>query len=232
MSKQETQTSDYRIRKLIGILGLSLPFILPISGGEFLSSISHYYYLTLSSLLFIIILSSFGLFLISYKGYKIDPETEKVSDDLVTNIAGLAALIVVFIPTSCLDSASDIIAAFCNSCENPLFGHTDKIKGTIHLISAGVFIFSMGWMSKYKFTRSDNQRNNRIYRFCGNIVWSSIGVLIILVILEKLKIHFWMDTYYVFILETCAIIPFGVSWLIKGKVIEDTIKLKNKFIKK
>ena len=90
----------------------------------------------------------------------------------------------------------------------------------------------MGWMSKYKFTRSDNQRNIKIYSICGNIVWSSIGVLIILVILEKLEIPFWMDTYYVFILETCAIIPFGISWLVKGKVIEDAIEFKNKFIKK
>jgi hypothetical protein len=230
MEKQELQKSDYRIRKLIGVLGLLLPFMLLIAQGELLSSISHYYYQTLSSLLFIIILSAFGLFLISYKGYKIDPETEKISDDFITNIGGLAALIVVFIPTGCLGSGSDIIAAICDSGNFPLFGHSDKLKGTIHLASAGVFIFSMGWMSKYKFTRSSNDVNNRIYRICGNIIWGSIGLLIILIILEKLSVSFWLDKYYVVILETTAVVPFGISWLIKGKTIEDVKAIKDRFI--
>jgi hypothetical protein len=101
MSSQELQPSDYRIRKFIGLLGLSLPIILPISKGEFLASISHYYYSTLSSLLFIIILSAFGLFLISYKGYVKDINSEEISDDFLTNIAGFAALLLVFIPTLC-----------------------------------------------------------------------------------------------------------------------------------
>lgn len=230
MEKQELQKSDYRIRKLIGVLGLLLPFMLLIAQGELLSSISHYYYQTLSSLLFIIILSAFGLFLISYKGYKIDPETEKISDDLITNIGGLAALVVVFVPTVCLGSGSDVIAAICDSGNFPLFGHNDKLKGTIHLVSAGIFIFSMGWMSKYKFTRSDDDVNNRIYRICGNLIWGSIGLLIILIIAEKLGVSFWLDEYYVFILETTAIVPFGISWLIKGKTIEDVKALKDRLI--
>lgn len=231
MEKQELLKSDYRIRKLIGILGLFLPFMLFIAQGELLSSISHYYYQTLSSLLFIIILSAFAFFLISYKGYKIDPETEKMSDDLITNIGGFAAMVVVFIPTRCLGSGSDIIAAICDSEIFPLFGHNDPLKGTIHLVSAGIFIFSMGWMSKYKFTRSDNDVNNKMYRICGNIIWGSIGLLIILIIVEKLGIGFWLDEYYVIILETTAIIPFGISWLIKGKTIENVKALKDRFIK-
>lgn len=68
MPAEDLQHSDYRIRKLIGTLGISLPIILPIVKHEFLASISHYYYSTLSSLIFIITLSAFGLFLISYKG--------------------------------------------------------------------------------------------------------------------------------------------------------------------
>ncbi len=88
----------------------------------------------------------------------------------------------------------------------------------------------MGWMSKYKFTRSSNDVNNKIYRFCGNIIWGSIGLLIILLILEKLGISFWLDKYYVIILVSSAMVPFGISWLIKGKTIEDIKALKGKFI--
>ena len=91
--KSNLQHSDYRIRKLIGTLGLLLPIVLPIAKGEFLASISHYYYHTLSSLIFIIILSSFGLFLLSYRGYKIDTSTEKISDDFLTNIGSEKKLI-------------------------------------------------------------------------------------------------------------------------------------------
>ena len=76
---KDLQHSDYRIRKLIGTLGLLLPFMVYFAKGEFLASISHYYYNTLSSLIFIIVLSAFGLFLLSYKGYKIDTTTESFS---------------------------------------------------------------------------------------------------------------------------------------------------------
>lgn len=221
MIQQDLQNSDYRIRKLIGILGLCLPFLLVLAQGELLASISHYYYYKLPALFFIIILSAFALFLISYRGYKKDKTTEKLSDDFITNIAGFAALIVVFIPTRCVGSTSASIDVLCTNGSYHLFGHNDKLLGAIHLVSAGVFILSMGWMSKYKFTRSTSDKNNYIYRICGNIVFGAIALLIVLICLEQLGISFWLDKYYVFILETIAIIPFGISWLIKGKAIEN-----------
>jgi hypothetical protein len=227
---QELQKSDYRIRKLIGTLGLCLPLILIVLQGELLSSISHYYYQPLSSLIFIIILSSFGLFLISYKGYKIDLTTEKISDDFITNIGGFAALVVVFIPTRCIGSGNIAIDALCNSGDFPLLGHNDDLLGTIHLTSAGIFILSMGWMSRYKFTRSTHDVNKRLYKICGNLVFISVVLIVVLIILEKLSISFWFDEYYVFILEATAIVPFGISWLVKGRVIQDLISIKNKLI--
>lgn len=232
MVHQELQNSDYRIRKLVGILGLLLPIILVISKGEFLASISHYYYSTLSSLFFIIILSSFGLFLLSYKGYKKDVTSEKISDDFITNIGGLAALIVVFIPTRCADSTSVILEVLCKAKDYPLFGHNCMIKSGIHLGAAGIFVLAMGWMSKYKFTRSDSDPNNKLYRFCGNVVFLSVGLIILLIILEKLGANFkgWFFRHYVFILETAAVIAFGSSWLVKGKVIGDMKQLMKRFM--
>lgn len=217
----DQQPSDYRMRKLIGSLGLALPIILPIVEGKFLSSVSHYYYLTLSSLLFIIILSSFALFLISYKGYKLDSTSETFSDDLLTNIGGIAALIVVFIPTACSGSEFATIDLICTHMNYPLFGHEDSLLNTIHLVSAGIFIFTMGWMAKYKFTRGNNEANNKIYRSCGNLVWVAIALLMLLVIANMIKEDFQITKYDVYILETLAIIPFGISWLIKGEAIKD-----------
>ena len=228
MPTQSIQQADYRIRKLIGTLGLALPIILPLSQGMLLSSISHYYYQSLSSIIFIIVLSSFGLFLLSYKGYKIDKDTEKISDDLLTNIGGISALIVVFVPTYCLESSSSIIDEICASGEYPLLGHNNELKNTIHLVFAGLFIFTMGWMSKYKFTRGENSSNNKIYQWCGNLVWFAIILLLTLVIIDFFNEDFKITPYDVFFLETIAIVPFGISWFIKGKAMED---IKNMFRK-
>lgn len=221
MPSQPIQQSDYRIRKLIGTLGLGLPILLPFSEGMLLSSMSHYYYQPLSSIIFIIILASFGLFLLSYKGYKIDSETEKISDDLLTNIGGLSALIVVFVPTYCLESNSSIIDQICTTGKYPLLGHISTVKNTIHLIFAGIFIFTMGWMSKYKFTRGEHSKRNTIYKWCGNIVWIAIGLLVVLVIIDFFNEDFQVTPYDVFLLETLAVVPFGVSWFIKGEAMED-----------
>lgn len=221
MIVKELQPSDYRMRKLVGTLGLILPLLLPIAEGEFLSSISHYYYKSLSSIFFIVILSSFGLFLISYKGYKIDKTTEKISDDIITNIGGFAALIVVLIPTSCSGSTSSFIEAFCAIEKWPLLGHNGYWLNIVHLVSAGIFILSMGWMSKYKFTRSDKDPNIRLYRICGNLVFAAVGLIVFFIILERLEVNFPLKDYYVYIFETMAVIPFGISWLVKGEVISD-----------
>lgn len=228
MPLQPIQQSDYRIRKLIGTLGLGLPILLPFSSRMLLSSMSHYYYQPLSSLIFIIILSSFGLFLLSYRGYKIDTKTEKISDDLLTNIGGISALIVVFVPTYCLESSSSVIDEICASGEYPLLGHINTIKNTIHLVFAGIFIFTMGWMSKYKFTRGEHTSRNKIYKWCGNLVWIAIGLLIVLVIIDFFNEGFQVTPYDVFFLETLAVAPFGISWFIKGEAMEDIKGLFNK----
>ncbi len=227
MPSQEIQHSDYRIRKLIGVLGLALPFLLPISEGMFLSSISHYYYLSFSAIIFIITISCFGLFLISYRGYKID-KTESISDDMLTNIGGLAALVVVFFPTYCTGSESMFIDKLCASEDYPLLGHNNSLTNTIHLVSAAIFIFTMGWMSKYKFTRGGDHANNRIYRICGNIVWGAIALLVLLVIADWIKEGFKITSYDVYILETIAVVPFAISWLIKGKTMPHLMELFKK----
>lgn len=228
MPSKPIQQSDYRIRKLIGTLGLALPVLLPLSTGMLLSSMSHYYYQSLSSIIFMIILSTFGLFLLSYKGYKIDSETEKISDDLLTNIGGISALVVVFIPTYCLESNSLIIDQICATGEYPLLGHINTAKNIIHLIFAGIFIFTMGWMSKYKFTRGEQTVNNKIYKWCGNIVWIAITLLLMLVIIDFFNEDFQVTPYDVFLLETLAVVPFGISWFIKGEAMEDIKKMFRK----
>ena len=212
--------SDFRIRKLIGFLGISIPFVLPaLTGGEVLSSISHYYYLTAPSLYFIIVLSSLGLFLISYKGYSARAFGEKdyINDDWLTNFAGLAVLAVVLIPTACDGSGSSRIESICQSGLFPLSGHLDNTVDTIHLIAAGIFVVLMGWMSFYKFTRDIPEKDCwqvKLYRSCGITTWVAVGALIIYFLTDASIQNF------VFWMEVLALVPFGVSWIIKGETVE------------
>ena len=218
-------SSYLTIRKLIGTLGILLPILVYVGHGELLSSISHYYY-TKSAVFFIAILTCFGLFLISYKGYE-KAENEWLSDDIITRIGGFCALLVVLLPTTCFEDDCGQLSDIDLS-NGYLFGHANKFVGIIHLVSAGIFLIAMGWMSINRFTKGSHKLKNKFYKFCGYTVWASIGILIVLFALDALLDNFSLPTYSVYIFETIAVTAFGSSWLVKGKAIEDVIELKNK----
>lgn len=97
--------------------------------------------------------------------------------------------------------------------------------GTVHLIAAGLFLFSLACFSLFLFTKGETiptpQKiiRNKIYRICGYIMLACIATLIVFFALPasistpllKFKPVYW--------LETIAIMAFGVSWLVKGEVI-------------
>lgn len=229
MEKKAILNSYLRIRKLIGTLGILLPVLVYFFHKDLLASISHYYY-TESSVFFIAILSAFGFFLISYRGYDKDPAKDILSDNIITNISGFAVLIVVLIPTSCGGSASDLITnTICQTKYYPLFGHDNFILNTVHLISAAVFLFTMGWMSVFRFTRTDTKEKKKaeiaIYKCCGYTVWACIGILLVQFVGERFGAKLHISRYDVFILETIAVTAFGFSWLVKGKALKDIVEL-------
>lgn len=76
-------------------------------------------------------------------------------------------------------------------------------------------------MSSRKFTRNPKDKHNKLYKICGNLVFISVGLIISLKILELFVEDFFLKDYYVFIFETTAIIPFGVSWCVKGNAIDN-----------
>jgi len=228
-NKKAILYSYYTIRKAIGILGILLPFILVISYGDFLASISHYYY-SKSAVFFISIITAFGLFLISYKGYERDKKSEKLSDNQITHIGGFAALLVVLFPTSCEGSNSIEICDACLLHNYPLYGHDSSIINFIHLLSAGIFLFIMGWMSVFRFTKGEKtpekKRKNIVYKASGYMIWISIGFLLV-----EFIIDFHITGYDVLILEVISVFSFAISWLIKGEAIKDLIGLKKLVIR-
>jgi uncharacterized membrane protein YidH (DUF202 family) len=197
------------LRRYLGILGLCLPLVL-IFGNDFVieSSISHYYY-TDMSVFFTGTLIAFGLFLISYRGYPAVGH-EILSDNIITNVAGILAFITAIIPTGC---------EYCDTAFPN--GHNDVVRNATHLISAGLFIALMGYMSFNQFTKSDKKdalslRRKKIYRVCGLIIW---GVVILLLL--KIIIKFEFSPQDVFWGETIALFAFGFAWLIKSKSLHN-----------
>ena len=225
----EISQTDYRLRKCIGFLGIFLPTIIWLFHDQLLASISHYYY-TNGSVFFIGILFSFALILLSYKGHK-PKKDEFFSDNILTNLAGLFALATVIIPTSCCNSGDETLKCI----EDYLFGHQDGFFNTIHLICAGLFIFILGWMCIFKFTKStrpERKKYNKLYKVCGYIVWTCVALIAFLFAIDKWT-QLDLDTLipgYTFILESIALYAFAIAWLVKGHLKEDWLQLKQRLL--
>ena len=196
------------LRKVLGILGFLLPFALILGNGRKVEeSISHYYY-TDMSVVFTGVLITFGLFLISYKGY-LKEKGEFLSDNTITNWAGIFAIIVALVPTAC---------SYCES--GAPNGHNDSIASTVHLVCAGLFITLMGYMSFNQFVKGEHQdptakKRKRLYRISGLVIWAVIAALLVEVIIDD-----QFTKYDVFIGETIALVFFGIAWLVKGEALE------------
>jgi hypothetical protein len=207
-------SSQYRLRIAIGLLGMVLPAIVLAIHGKLLSSISHYYY-TPGGIFYIGILFAMSLILVTYEGHS-PSEKEKYSDNQVTSLAGICAMIMVIVPAKCM-GAGDV--SLCFNLNSYLFGHNDLFLRNIHNISTGIFIFLLGWMCVKKFSSNkEKPMHNRFYKGCGYIVWLCIASLTILFAIEDrfdLNKYVWGYTFY---LETIAIWAFALAWLVKGKV--------------
>ena len=202
-------TTHLTLRKNLGILGIGLPILLIVGNNfELKESISHFYYSRMI-VVFTGILGAFGLFLFSYRGY--DVTTEKVSDNILTNLAGLLAIITALVPTACYQlGCAELVPN----------GHSNSTIGTIHLIAAAGFLIIMGWMSYFRFTMGDKtdpvkKKRNRLYRICGIGLWGSLLLIAIGFVLDVN-----LTGIDVFIGETAALIFFGVAWLVKGEALK------------
>jgi len=188
------------LRKSVGVLGMSLPFVLVL--GSFVldqtfklrSSLSDYYYSHIGNGL-VGVLCAVSLFLLSYHGYK-------WYDSLASKCAGISALGIAFFPTS----APGIEANFIS---------------TLHYITAGIFFVVLSVMSIFLFTKSkghktpEKKKRNRVYIVCGIIMLVSVaGIPIDSISVVHNKISSLKPTL---ILETVALLAFGFSWLTKGE---------------
>lgn len=190
------------LRKVVGLLALTLVPVLVL--GSFILdppptlqiSVSAYYYTSMRNVLEGVI-CGIAMFLMSYDGYT-------KADSIISKLSGLFALGIAFLPTSDTSSKGDLISI-------------------LHYSSAAVFFTLLSYMSVFLFTRSsgtmtpEKKKRNRVYRFCGIILAISVaGIPIDGIPWVHDRIIFLKPTL---ILETVALVAFGVSWLTKGELI-------------
>lgn len=184
------------LRRAIGILGIALPVFLIIGNhGNIEKSISFFYYTKMSTV-FTGVLIAFGLILFTYRGNSYGGS--KLSENLLTNLGGLFALLVALIPTK--SSAGDIYS---------LYSHNDFIRGWIHNGSAVLFIFFMGLIVLLHFGSAPYFKI--YYKVLGTVVLLSLAFTIYAFINNDPEIPnaiFWG--------ESISLWAFGIAWLLRG----------------
>ncbi len=183
-----------RLRALIGWLGMLLPWIVVLLIGYIPNSISATWY-TNACTVFMIILGSASVLLISYKGY------ERI-DDILLTCSGIAGLGICLFPCS---------AGYTG--EVGTFLIDSKISNTIHFVCAIVFFGLLAYNSFFLFTKGAGEVTkkkkirNIIYRVCG------VGMLasFLIMLLPSFRAQVWLT-------ETIALFFFGISFLTKADI--------------
>ena len=150
-----------RLRVVIGILGLLLPWIVVLLIWKFPPSISATWY-TNACTPFMIILGAASVLLMCYKGY------EKI-DDIINTATGIAGLGICLFPcsfikpdgTNYLAGLSETITLYANeTCKNILVGPFRvpmNISNIIHSICAVIFFVLLAYNSIFLFTKSKGE---------------------------------------------------------------------------
>lgn len=196
-------------RRLIGFLGLLLPFLLYLLAGvrrteglepwALLDSVSSYYY-TGAVAVFTGVLLALSLFLFSYRGYR-----GAVADRVLGFIGGTAAVLVALFPTGAPGSLSE-----------PEWW--SPVAGKVHYVAAVVLFISFILFSLWLFRKTDAA--GRAARSPGKkardavCLWCGV-VMVVSVAWAGSAIFTGAD---ILIPEVIALWAFAISWLAKGKI--------------
>lgn len=217
-------TVTYRkLRRAIGWMGMSLPLVLillsliPYFETSIQPSISDYYYTHFREI-FVGVLCAVSLFLIRYEGHKGNVFWK--NDDRMTNLAGYMALGVAIFPTNRVDGN------FFDKAHS-LVPHSAEWVGQLHYFFAATFFIILAVMSIAVFTlgqKTDSEieistfNENNIYRVCGYVMLACVFFIPLNMVVD-------LHSHTTLIMETIALLAFGISWLIKGRALGDTGRL-------
>lgn len=194
------------LRKAIGIIGMSLPFVLAfgkiiIDGPGIQSSMSAYYY-TIMGDVFVGSLCAIAVFLMSYRGYE-------PMDSTAGKLASIFAIGTALFPTTPptdATSAQMVIAIF-------------------HGIFAASLFLAFAFFCLVLFRKTNPNKPPTSQKIKRNFVYTICGIGILICVAAAVLVNFlpedstilrWMPIFW---LETLAILFFGLSWFVKGEAI-------------
>ncbi len=172
-----------------------LPWIVVALIGYFPASISATWY-TNACTVFMIILGSASILLISYKGYDL-------LDDIILTCSGIAGLGICLFPCS-VTGAHVKVGTFLID---------NHISDKIHCVCAVIFFGLLAANSLFLFTKGADvmtkkkKIRNVIYTVCGVGMVLSFGILFI----PAIPCRVW-------VMETAALFFFGISFLTKANI--------------
>ena len=183
-----------RLRVIVGVLGMLLPWIVAALVGYIPPSISATWY-TNACTAFMIILGWASGLLICYKGYEL-------IDDILLTCTGIAGFGICLFPCSITDVHEKVGTFLIDS----------QVSDILHSIFAIVFFGLLAYNSIFLFTKSAGEisprkrARNIIFIVCGIGMIASFA-LILLPIPRKM----WIT-------EAVALFFFGVSFLTKANI--------------
>ena len=133
-----TTINTKRMRVMIGLLGMLLPWLVALVTLSWPQSISFTYYSLYAVGIFMVILGSAGILLINYRGYD-------KGDDITATIAGILGLMICFFPMTYLPEPS---------IKTGVLHLPSNISNIVHCISAVGFFGTLAYMSYFRFTKT------------------------------------------------------------------------------
>ena len=198
---KERARSSMLHRNVLGALGMLLP-VFSILGGLFVknkpeswwSSISVTYYITPA---LPIILGSCAIFLLCYRSYN-------TIDTVINVLSGIFAFGVVLFPC-----ANPYGIEYVGYFQIPV-NISDKIHCASAMLLFALLAFNIGWL----FTRSSNELNNKIYRFCSYAMIMIMAIFVIIIVAGLFGLNY--PKWLTMVVEAVLLLLFGFAWLVKG----------------
>lgn len=191
------------LRRGVGLLGMSLPFVLILGnlliGGGLLHSISGYYHSELRDV-YVGAMCAVGVFLLFYRGYS---QRETVAS-IVAGVSAIGAALFPMKPPVRVTDAAQL-----------------QWVGWLHIAFAAVLFLTFAYFCLVEFPKtggvqptSRGRKRNALYRLCGWIILLSLALIALSGFVpdaDVLRPALW--------LESLATVAFGLAWLTKGHAI-------------
>jgi len=237
-AEQSFTKKYYYLWQGIGVLGLLLPFLLvffvlvfgknAFPANNYVASISAIFYSNAGSL-FVGTMFVVAFFLLNYSGFC---KKEKI----LAFISGIAALGIIFFPCMVKNEIENFSSSFEQSLRVGLFHLPIAVSHGIHMTFATIFFLNLGLIVFFYFPDSekilqDDSKKQRqrigLYKISGIImILAFIGNFSMMLILEKIispenyDVFAFENTFWGLIFETIMLIPFCISWIVKGNSLK------------